>query len=471
MTIFAAYGFVVESHGSKQLNILGDNASLGLNGKLLRFGKFERALEGFSEGEFVQGVFTTTKTGTIKFAFNDRFVRFNKKDFFMSEKYYLTVLAVKSQVPQNIKAVAAHFGNSQRLVKIAWVTVAEKGKPYVMPVPLSLVAAKDAALFIGNESNALVGVLNDSGELVYSGEEGVVKPAKVVKAPKVKANVKAPAVIAPVPTGAYFYFEADANLVFSSISANYKSGFSGSVNVLITGPSGTGKTSVAKKFADYMGWSCHRLNCALIVEASDIAGQRAIKNGETSWEWSAAATAIMNGNCVVILDELNRAYPNSLNAMFGLLDDDRATWFNNLELKVGPNVVFVATINEGSEYTGTFQADAALLNRFQYVFGMGNIPTEEQSKILENNGLSADDAKRVVQVGNTINSRIAGVNCSIRTLKAIAAAMRSGMEHREAWEFVLVNRVHESNKRDLVDLLNSSLGHYSQSASSIKLCF
>lgn len=476
--LFETWGFVNVGSGKKQFTVIDRNCAATPFGTTLKLGRVERLLSNASVGALLTCTGNyNLKSGQVRV---ENFRTANLKGIFMATQYFVSIVSVASQVPQNLRQLTVYFNNAA-LVKTAWLCVAETGKPYTIPVPFADVDAattcvKDImqfsnckAVVVGLEG-AVVGSLpqKSSGVVIETNGAGKVnKASDETVAPKKAAPVEKP----KVKAAPYFYFEEAPNMVLSVVAQKYRGGFDGHTNILVTGESGTGKTTIARKFAEAMGWSCHRLNCALITEPSDIAGQRAIKNGETTWEWSAVAKAMMEGGCVVILDELNRAYPNSLNSLFGLLDDERKTWFNDLELKVGPNVVFIATINQGSSYTGTFQADAALLNRFEYVLEMGDVPQKEQVKILEFNcEVTKEMAQSIVKVSTLINTRLSDVPVSIRTLKAVASAIHAGFPHREAWQFVLVNRVSDTNRRDLVDLLNNNLSTMGSSG-SIKLIF
>lgn len=467
------YGFVANSGDNhKHVVLMGaKNTHLDVKGKLLRFGKFEASLSDIPVGEWVQARLQRTEKGSLKFAFkNQGFSAFNRKDFYMGG-HFVVLLAVNAQVPTAVASLAAAIQGPQSIVKTAWFTVAETGKPFVFEVPFGEAEGRSVVDLFTNV-NALAELVDEDGKTVYFPASKAVGTGKVKAKKTVEPVVTKPAP-GPVAPSDYFFVEDDANIVLSAVAGRYKAGYTGAANILVAGDSGTGKTSLAKCFADKMGWGCHRLNCALITEASEIAGQRGIKAGETVWEWSAVAKAISGGNCVIILDELNRAYPNALNALFGLLDDSRRTWFNDIELVVGPNVVFIATINEGAQYTGTFQADAALLNRFQYVFRMGNIPASEIKRILASNfpALSDSDLDKILKISGAITMKIQDLKCPIRTLKAVAGAIVAGMSHREAWEFTFVTSLHESLKREVIDLLNSNFGPYSPEESKVHLIF
>ena len=60
--------------------------------------------------------------------------------------------------------------------------------------------------------------------------------------------------------------------------------------------------------------------------------------------------AITSGNSVILLDELNRAYPNVLNTLLPVLDDTRTLTVGTETYEVADNVIFIATANIGQQY-------------------------------------------------------------------------------------------------------------------------
>src|ERR1044072_5180877 len=86
---------------------------------------------------------------------------------------------------------------------------------------------------------------------------------------------------------------------------------------------------------------------------------------------------------LVFLDELNRCPENARNALMPPLDSTRRIFhpIENRFLDIPSNVQFVAAVNRGTAYTGTFGIDAAQLDRFAPL-QMTYPPVEEEVKLL-----------------------------------------------------------------------------------------
>lgn len=132
-------------------------------------------------------------------------------------------------------------------------------------------------------------------------------------------------------------------------------------NIAIHGPAGAGKTSYGIQFAARFRRPLYVLNVGSLAEPSEVLGHWEAKEGTTVWVHSDLWHAIQVPYCVVVLDELNRGFSlKTLNALLPMLDDRR-----NLDgAAVAEGVVFFATLNEGLEYVGTDELDAAIDDRF-----------------------------------------------------------------------------------------------------------
>ena len=86
---------------------------------------------------------------------------------------------------------------------------------------------------------------------------------------------------------------------------------------------------------------------------------------------------------LLFLDELNRCTEGARNALMPALDATRKVFhpIENRFLEIPDNVQFVAAVNRGSEFTGTFGIDAAQLDRFAPL-QMDYPPPDEEVKIL-----------------------------------------------------------------------------------------
>ena len=97
-------------------------------------------------------------------------------------------------------------------------------------------------------------------------------------------------------------------------------------NLRLIGPAGCGKTSAAQWLAQETGKALLIMDCSIIREPRDWFGFRTVKDGAIKWQDTAFVRQVMAGNCVICLDELNRAPSAVLNGLMPLLDHRRSTW-------------------------------------------------------------------------------------------------------------------------------------------------
>jgi len=149
------------------------------------------------------------------------------------------------------------------------------------------------------------------------------------------------------------------------------------LNILLDGPQGCGKTVLARSIAQSLGMEFVFFNCGAVVEASDFLVSiqvRASSSGSpvTDFVKTDVLTAIEEADdhpdrrYLVFLDELNRCQESARNALMPALDSTRRVFhpIDNTFIPIPDNVQFIAAVNRGREFTGTFGIDAAQLDRF-----------------------------------------------------------------------------------------------------------
>ncbi len=167
------------------------------------------------------------------------------------------------------------------------------------------------------------------------------------------------------------------------------------LNILLDGPQGCGKTVLARSIASSLGMEFVFFNCGAIVEATDFLATiqvRASATGQpvTDFVKTEVLLALEEAanhperRYLLFLDEFNRCQESARNALMPALDATRRI-FNPVENRffdIPDNVQFIAAVNRGSEFSGTFGIDAAQLDRFAPV-QMDYLPPEEEIKLLE----------------------------------------------------------------------------------------
>jgi nitric oxide reductase NorQ protein len=212
-------------------------------------------------------------------------------------------------------------------------------------------------------------------------------------------------------------------------------------------------------------------NCGAVIEASDFLATiqvRASASGQpvTDFLKTEVLLALEEASLhpdrkyLVFLDELNRCPENARNALMPALDASRRIFhpIENRFLAIPPNVQFVAAVNRGAAFSGTFGIDAAQLDRFAPL-QMGYPPIDEEVKLLRprHHELSDKIVKMVVEIADRLRQtpELAG-GLSVRATDEVCTYLKHPL-------------VAPQRKTLFPSILRSSFcgrfsGHYSDSA-------
>jgi MoxR-like ATPase len=142
-------------------------------------------------------------------------------------------------------------------------------------------------------------------------------------------------------------------------------------NILMTGPTGCGKTLAAQSLVKSLKRPDYYFNLGATQDARAtlIGNTHFNKENGTFFAESAFVKAIKTPNAIILLDELSRAHPEAANILMTVLDaGQRYLRLDEAEgspiIKVASGVTFIATANIGGEYTATRVMDRALMDRF-----------------------------------------------------------------------------------------------------------
>lgn len=216
-----------------------------------------------------------------------------------------------------------------------------------------------------------------------------------------------------------------------------------STNILVTGPQGSGKSTLPAQYAAVNGRPYCVLEIGLLNESSQIFGRTILAEGKTSYQPGLLVKAIQTPGTVIHLQELNRPENDrTLNAIFSILDDQqRGIWVDEADqfFAVAPGVVFFASLNQGYDFVGTMPLDIALLDRFSVRLQMSYLPPPiEANLLLLRCGLNGQLATQIVGMANQLrNNSQKPLQVSTRALIAIAEMVKYGLPTRSAFQTAL----------------------------------
>jgi ATP-dependent Clp protease ATP-binding subunit ClpA len=117
------------------------------------------------------------------------------------------------------------------------------------------------------------------------------------------------------------------------------------------GPTGTGKTETAKQLAEQLGVKLVRFDMSEYQEKHSVAKFIGAPPGYVGFEDNAGQLIIKlqeNPNCVLLLDEIEKAHPDVSTVLLQLMDNGRVTGSNGKEADAR-NCVLILTTNLGAK--------------------------------------------------------------------------------------------------------------------------
>ena len=205
-------------------------------------------------------------------------------------------------------------------------------------------------------------------------------------------------------------------------------------NMLLTGPTGTGKSQTAISVAKALDRELFYVNLGATQDPRGtlIGNTHFSKEAGTYFNESAFVKAIKTPNTVILLDEVSRAHPEAWNILMTVLDPgqrylrlDEAV--GAPEVKVAEGVSFIGTANLGAEYTAVRVMDRALLDRFT----IAEIPflnVDQECSLLQKiyPGIEPASAKNLAEIASLTRKELDSDMSQISTMISTRSVIEMG---------------------------------------------
>jgi cobaltochelatase CobS len=225
----------------------------------------------------------------------------------------------------------------------------------------------------------------------------------------------------------------DKYVVQKEECARIVAGIMDNEKILITGPTGSGKSSLVKYVCSLLGAPFIRINMSADAESSVLFGQLVVREGATVWEDGPITEAVRHGG-VVLIDEWELMPPEISMGLQNLLEDD-----GYLFLKEKPgsaeDKTFIPhknfrlicagnTVGQGDEtggFSGTMVQNSATLDRFTTTVCLDYLSKMHEVSIIRNKTavkkpIAEGMVKLASLIRNAYNQRQVNLTMSPRTL-------------------------------------------------------
>ena len=141
---------------------------------------------------------------------------------------------------------------------------------------------------------------------------------------------------------------------------------------LFSGPTGVGKTEVARQLAYAMGMPLHRFDMSEYMERHAVSRLIGAPPGYVGFDQGGLLTEAISKqpHCVLLLDEIEKAHPDIFNILLQVMDHGTLT-DNNGRKADFRNVVIIMTTNAGAE----------ALSKTQIGFTKGGVGGDEMAEV------------------------------------------------------------------------------------------
>lgn len=239
--------------------------------------------------------------------------------------------------------------------------------------------------------------------------------------------------------------------------------------VLISGPTGSGKSSLVKYICSKLDAPFIRINMSADAESSVLFGQLVAREGSTVWQDGPITESVRHGG-VVLIDEWELMPPEISMGLQNLLEDDGYLFLKempgtNEDKTIIPHKNFRIicagnTVGQGDDsgaFSGTTVQNSATLDRFTTTIYLGYLDKKHEINIIRNRtGVAKELADSMIKfaglIRNAYEQRAINLTMSPRTLINWGHKYAKHGDMYAALKLAFIAKLRESDKKVVEDL-------------------
>lgn len=215
-----------------------------------------------------------------------------------------------------------------------------------------------------------------------------------------------------VPKNVPEYVPTDGEYNEIKAEVEYRYEAENPAHIRLTGPTGCGKTHLARALAQELDIPLFDISVKWATDTTDLVGRFVIVDGETKWingPLTKALLASKHTSVVLLLDEINRARPETKSALYEALDDRAQITIDPLGGEViegkAVNLIVISTMNVGKGHH-VEELDLAEQRRLGKKWAIDYLglhhPSREAQLLTERTQINSVFASEIVAAANDI---------------------------------------------------------------------
>jgi nitric oxide reductase NorQ protein len=205
--------------------------------------------------------------------------------------------------------------------------------------------------------------------------------------------------------------------------------------VMLTGPTGCGKTRFVEHMGSLLGRPVVTISCHDDLTSSDLVGRFMVTGGDVVWTDGPLTRAVKEG-AICYLDEVVEARHDSLAILHSLTDHRRSLYLDRAGEVVSAPDNFMLVCSYNPAYRSSLKELKPSFRQRFVTLSMAYLPADQEAEVLiAETGVNAAVAQRLINCANAIRTADAAFHFeppSTRTLVTAAQLIVAGADELEA---------------------------------------